>query len=170
MKTCLWCGTSNHEENSNCVSCGAPMGTNVNVVFIDLTSLEGKIALTIKKLPAMVKDILPGASFSLSFDGTTATILPKKASTAHNSGAIAQGKNAVAVGQGGIYVGGDVTGSNFVIGNNNNVSSTVKKQEEKKLALWLPANVQYLIVSGNGQTRVINQYPDSQLETTDTID
>lgn len=45
-------------------------------------------------------------------------------------GAIAQGKNAKAVGKGGVYVDGDLIGGNITIGNNNAVNADREKRKK----------------------------------------
>jgi hypothetical protein len=44
-------------------------------------------------------------------------------------GAIAQGDHAVAVGKGGVHVGGNVSDSNIIMGNNNTVNSKKRKKK-----------------------------------------
>lgn len=47
-------------------------------------------------------------------------------------GVIAQGNHSVAVGKGGVYVGGDISGSNIVNGNNNTVNDEKKSTRKNK--------------------------------------
>lgn len=46
-------------------------------------------------------------------------------------GAIAQGNNSVAVGKGGINIGGNVSGSNIITGNSNVINSEKKRKRKK---------------------------------------
>ena len=43
-------------------------------------------------------------------------------------GALAQGDNVVAVGKGGVHIGGNVSGSNIITGNHNTVNDEKKKK------------------------------------------
>lgn len=47
----------------------------------------------------------------------------------NGNGALAQGDGSVAVGQGGAYFGGNITGSNIITGNNNKIISDEKKEQ-----------------------------------------
>jgi hypothetical protein len=52
----------------------------------------------------------------------------KNDATLNGDDAIAQGQGATAVGKGGIHIGGNVSGSNIVTGNNNVVNDQKKKK------------------------------------------
>lgn len=49
--------------------------------------------------------------------------------TMEGDGAMAQGDHSVAAGKGGIYVGGNVSGSNLITGNQNIVNDHIKKRK-----------------------------------------
>ncbi|MCI0556240.1 MAG: hypothetical protein L0287_35300, partial [Anaerolineae bacterium] len=46
-------------------------------------------------------------------------------------GAIAQGNNSVAVGRGGIHIGGNVSESNIITGNSNVINDKKKRKRKK---------------------------------------
>jgi len=65
-----------------------------------------------KRLEELVRQAKPVTSYSASLRG---------------DGAIAQGDGSVAVGRGGIHIGGNVTDSNIIKGNENAVNSEKKR-------------------------------------------
>lgn len=158
---CLFCGARVTSEMTTCETCGAPIKVKVVNVYVDLSGVSEPVNLTIAKSPFMRENMLPSRLFDLSFDDQTAELTYRGPKQQSGGGAVAMGNNAVAVGAGGFYCAGKVTG-NVIVGNNNisiNSSNGSRKVEPIVAALFLPEGVENIIVNGNGKTNCEVSYP-----------
>lgn len=146
---CKWCGTGADNLDKNCSHCGAPLSITVKYVVIDFSGVDESIKLSCAMTPFMNDNILPSRCFDIAFDDETATLTYRRP-TSGGGGAVAQGPRAVAVGQRGVYIGGNFSG-NMVTGDNNTVTNS-KTAEPVVLSLWLPAGINYILISGNGES------------------
>ncbi len=147
---CNWCGAGASATDKTCTRCGAPLSITVKNVMIDFSGVEEQIQMSAAMTPFMTEKIMPSRCFEIEFDGDTATMTYRKPTS--GGGAVAQGRNAVAVGAGGVYVGGNVVGGSITIGNNNTVNTSSKAPKPVVLSLWLPAGINYIVISGNGKS------------------
>ncbi len=169
MDNCLFCGAGVIESMLTCGACGAPIKKVVTSVVIDLSGVRGKIRLSITKAPALIPNMLPSRLFDLTFESQSAVLMYRGPKTGNrgNGGAIAQGTNAVAVGAGGIHIGGNVTGSIIANGHNNKIisngSSPLPQDETTVVGIFLPVGISYIVINGNGKTDCVINYSGAEV-------
>jgi hypothetical protein len=168
MENCLFCGAGVNVAMTSCGSCGAPVDKSVISVMIDLSGVKGKVQLSITKAPLLIRGMLPSRLFDMTFESQSAVLMYRglKATSTGSSGAVAQGTNAVAVGAGAIYCGGNVSG-NITVGDGNRIesrrSSAPHVDEPIIAGLFLPAGISYIVINGNGNTNCQIDYMGAEV-------
>jgi hypothetical protein len=125
--------------------------------MIDLAGVSGQVQLAVVHAPAVVDTMLPSRLFDVTFADNTAVLsyrLPEAT----------KGFTAV-VANDAIVVGGNVTGSNIVMGNNNKVNNNdaPKKEEPIVVGIFIPASINTLYITGNGKTECTIQCGNAEV-------